>query len=66
MQGKAAYIRSKVVGPNASGSYMHWAALFCKLYEAHKSHISVAMSNWNIKAHVNCDLLQTQTEKKGN
>jgi hypothetical protein len=45
MQGKAAYIRSKVVGPNASGSYMHWAALFCKLYEAHKSHISVAMSN---------------------
>jgi hypothetical protein len=28
MQGKAVYIRSKVVGPCTSGSYVHWAALF--------------------------------------
>jgi hypothetical protein len=27
MQGKTVYIRPKVVGPCASGSYVHWAAL---------------------------------------
>jgi hypothetical protein len=35
MQGKAAYIRPKVVGPCASGSYVHRAALFILLILLH-------------------------------
>jgi hypothetical protein len=39
MQEKAAYIRPKVVGPCASGRYVHRAALYMyasSLYESHK------------------------------
>jgi hypothetical protein len=34
-QGKAAYIRPKVVGPCTSRSYVHRAALFLFIYVAH-------------------------------
>jgi hypothetical protein len=39
MQGKAVYTRPKVVrffpGPCASGSYVHWAALYTLMYKCY-------------------------------
>jgi hypothetical protein len=39
MQGKVAYIRPKVVGPYASGNYMHQAALYGEM-NGNKKHLT--------------------------